>query len=116
MAKRKKIEDLGQLHGKAEEFEVTTLDQIWGDTGLSRYSTLNEEVYKNYLSELNKTDLQTHASQVGIIPIDNIEMLNKRLVKEFLKYVSAYKKPTQTKQSEQIALSKEAKRILEEGR
>ena len=114
MAKRKKVEDMNQLHGKVENFEPSTLDQIWGDTGLSKYNTLNEESYKTYLSELNKTDLQTHASQVGIIPIDNLEMLTKRLVKEFLKHVSIYKAPA--KQPEQVVLSKEAKRILEEGR
>lgn len=114
MAKRKKTEDMNQIHGKIEETEHSTLDQIWGDTGLSRYKTLNEEVYKNYLSELNKTDLQTHASQVGIIPIDNTEMLAKRLIREFLKYVSIYKKPA--KQPKQLPISKEAKRILEEGR
>ena len=114
MAKRKKIENMNQLHGKVENFEPSTLDQIWGDTGLSKYNTLNEESYKTYLSELNKTDLQAHASQVGIIPIDNLEMLTKRLVKEFLKHVSIYKAPA--KQPKPITLSKEAKRILEEGR
>ena len=114
MAKQKKIKDMNQLHGKVENFEPSTLDQVWGDTGLSKYNTLNEESYKLYLSELNKIDLQTHASQVGLIPIDNLEMLTKRLTKEFLKHVSIYKTPA--KQPDQTTISKEARRILEEGR
>ena len=41
----KKLESLSQTHGK-EEFKPTTLDQIWGDTGISKYGTLNEDEYE----------------------------------------------------------------------
>lgn len=112
---KKKINELNQTHGKTESFEPTTLDQIWGDTGLNKYNTFDEGVYLARLHEMNKTDLQTHASQVGIIPIDNIEMLTKRLVKEFQKHISAYRKPAKTEEAPQ-KISKEVKKILEEGR
>ena len=45
MAKKKQnLEDLSQAHGKEEKFVPTTLDQIWGDEGLSKYGTMEESV------------------------------------------------------------------------
>lgn len=115
MAKNKKINELNQTHGKVDEFVPTTLDQIWGDTGLNKYNTFKQEEYVARLNEMNKTDLQTHASQVGVIPVDNVEILMKRLLREFQKHASIYSTPSQ-KVEAQGKISKEAKRILEEGR
>jgi len=64
----KSIKNLSQAHGKEEKFEPTTLEQIWGDDGTSVYGTLNENQYANQLDDMNMSDLQTHASTVGIIP------------------------------------------------
>ena len=68
-AKSKSVKNLSQTHGKVEKFEPTTLDQIWGDDGTDTYGTLNEKVYAPRLDEMNMSDLQAHASTVGIIPI-----------------------------------------------
>ncbi len=114
-AKRKSIKNLSQAHGKEEKFEPTTLDQIWGDDGTSTYGTLNENAYTIQLDDMNLSDLQAHASTVGIIPVDNRHTLRERLVREFRKHVSAYKKPVQ--ESIPITnLEKEAVKILSEGR
>ena len=114
-AKRKSVKNLSQTHGKEEKFEPTTLDQIWGDDGTSTYGTLNEREYENKLDDMNLSDLQAHASTVGIIPVDNRHTLRERLVREFRKHVSAYKKPVQ--ESTPITnLEKEAVKILSEGR
>tara|TARA_Y100000310_G_scaffold177280_1_gene177369 strand:+ start:1135 stop:1515 length:381 start_codon:yes stop_codon:yes gene_type:complete len=113
--KRKSVKALSQTHGKEEKFEPTTLDQIWGDDGTSTYGTLNEREYENKLDDMNLSDLQAHASTVGIIPVDNRHTLRERLVREFRKHVSAYKKPVQ--ESIPITnLEKEAVKILSEGR
>ena len=80
-AKRKNIKNLSQTHGKEEKFEPTTLDQIWGDDGLSEYGTMQEEVYENQIDDMHMSDLQTHASRVGIIPVDNRATLRERLVR-----------------------------------
>jgi len=64
---------------------------------------------------MSKSDLQAHASTVGIIPIDNREMLSQRLMREFKKYVASYNAPIEKKRGG-IKLSKEAKSILAEGR
>ena len=113
----KKVDELNQTHGKVEESKdkkPTTLDQLWGDTGMSRYKTLDASQYEGYLKNLNKSDLQRHAAEMGIVPVDNREMLSNRLLKEFKRYVASYKIPT-TQQSNH-ELSAEAKRILAEGR
>tara|TARA_R110002020_G_scaffold241437_1_gene454647 strand:+ start:318 stop:698 length:381 start_codon:yes stop_codon:yes gene_type:complete len=114
-AKRKNIKNLSQTHGKKEVFEPTTLDQIWGDDGLSLYGTMKEKEYENEIDEMNMSDLQTHASRVGIIPIDNRITLRERLVREFRKHVTAYRKPTLPPNAAK-PLDSEAMKILSEGR
>jgi hypothetical protein len=112
---KKKIEQLSQTHGKQEQFQPTTLEQIWGDTGLTRYKTMDETEYSTFLKDLNKSDLQAHAMSIGIIPIDNREMLTKRLVREFKSYVSGYRKPLDQRVTPST-ISKEALSILSEGK
>ena len=114
-AKRKSIKSLSQVHGKEEKFEPTTLDQIWGDDGTSTYGTLNESAYTVQLDDMNMSDLQAHASTVGIIPIDNRQTLRERLLREFRKHVSAYKKPIH--EVEPVThVDPEVMKILSEGR
>jgi hypothetical protein len=114
MAKKRKIEDLSQTHGKLEDIKYTSLEQIWGDTGISKYKTTNIEEYISFLNEMNKSDLQTHANKIGLVPIDNRETLTKRLVSEFRKYVSTFKMPNDRNNS--IDLDKKSKDVLAEGR
>ena len=111
----KSIKNLSQAHGKEEKFEPTTLEQIWGDDGTSVYGTLNENQYANQLDDMNMSDLQTHASTVGIIPIDNRSTLRERLLRDFRKHVSSYKKHTHQTQSPRD-VNPETIKILSEGR
>ena len=86
--KKRSTKSLSQTHGKEEKkTRPTTLDQIWGDTGLSKYGTMDEAAYAEEISSMSKSDLQAHASTVGIIPIDNREMLSQRLIREFRKHI-----------------------------
>ena len=111
----KSIKNLSQAHGKEEKFEPNTLEQIWGDDGSTTYGTLNENQYANQLDDMNMSDLQTHASTVGIIPIDNRSTLRERLLRDFRKHVSSYKKPTHQTQSPRD-VNPETIKILSEGR
>ena len=113
--KESKITKLSQAHGKKEEFLPSTLDQIWGDTGSSKYKTLDIDVYTEQLNDYHRVDLQAHAVKIGLIPIDNIEQLKKRLLTEFRKHVSQYKIPAK-KVKKDKPLSKEAMKILGEGK
>jgi hypothetical protein len=113
----KKVEELNQTHGKdemAEKMAPSSLSQVWGDTGISKYKTLDEGEYTSYLKSLNKTDLHRHAAEMGIIPIENKENLYKRLIGEFTKHTASYRMP-QVKPPVKT-LSRKAKDILSEGR
>ena len=114
-SKRKNIKNLSQAHGKEEKFEPTTLDQIWGDDGFDMYGTMKEEEYENQIDDMNMSDLQTHASRVGIIPVDNRITLRERLVREFRKHVTAYRTPPLPPNTPK-PLDSEAMKILSEGR
>lgn len=112
--KKPSLDELSQSHGKEENVQPTSLDQIWGDTGISKFKTLDRDEYESQLSDMNKSDLQTHATKVGLVPIDDTKMLKKRLVKEFDKHVSSYKTPKNANTKEK--LSKDALKILGEGK
>ena len=112
---KKNLTNMEQTHGKMEEFQPSTLDQIWGDSGMSKYKTLKEEEYEQQLRDFSRADLQAHAVKVGLIPIDNSDQLRKRLLTEFRKYASVYKAPIHAKKDEK-PLSKQAMKILNEGK
>ena len=81
-SKKSSLKNMSQTHGKTKEFEPTTLDQIWGDDGTGMYGTLDVQKYETRLDDMNMSDMQSHASRVGIIPIDNRSMLREpRLTK-----------------------------------
>jgi hypothetical protein len=115
MAKKKKLEELSQSHGMEQKFIPSTLEQIWGDEGLTKYGTMDEDVYSNKINEMNKTDLWSHASKLGLVPIDNTSLLKRTLLSEFRKHVNGYKRPPETKAAEQN-ISREVLKILAEGR
>jgi hypothetical protein len=112
--KSTKLENLSQTHGKLENVQYRTLDQIWGDTGASRYSTTDDKEYLSLINEMNKSDLQAHANKIGLVPIDNRDLLTKRLMSEFKKFVSSYRIPKNIDNS--VKLDKKAKDILSEGK
>mgnify|MGYP000008285722 FL=1 len=115
MARKKKVTELKQAHGKQEKFQPTSLDQVWGDEGLGKYKTLDIEKYENFLTGLTKTDIQKHAAEIGIVPVDNRDMLKRKLLAEFKKHVAGYRKPQGPAQKDQKP-SDEVLKILREGR
>lgn len=114
MSKKTKLTELKQSNGNLDT-QPTTLDQIWGDTGLSKYGTLDETEYTNQLSEMNKSDLFAHAATLGIMPIDNRERLVKSLLRNFKSYVASFQMPKALPGAPK-AVSKEVSKILSEGR
>jgi len=113
--KKNNLKDLSQSHGKEEKFVPSTLDQIWGDEGLSKYGTLDEKEYEEQIENMMRTDLWGHASKLGLVPIDNLNLLRRTLMTEFRRYAVAYRKPPEDKKPEP-KLSKEALKILAEGK
>ena len=121
-AKKSNKKKITQTHGKVEkekDFTPTTLDQIWGDTGMWKYSTMDPAEYETNIRTMAKVDLQAHASRVGIVPVDNREVLSLRLIREFKKHVSLYRFPqdkTIGKINSKDQLSAKARQILDEGK
>ena len=118
--KGSKLKNIKQAHGKDEsqEFKPRTLDQIWGDTGLGKYNTFDADIYKNKLDNMAKTDLQAHATKIGLVPIDNRSTLTQRLMREFKKHVNSFK-PSGLNVKSPISpedIPDNIRRILEEGR
>ena len=112
--KAKKIKEMNQTHGKEEKHKPTTLDQIRGDDGTGKYSVREEEKYTASLKQMTRIDIQAHATKVGLIPIENREVLEQRLLREFRRHWAQYHRPTEIDNSANI--SNEVKSILEEGR
>ena len=120
--KVKKLDNLSQAHGKdespentQENFQPTTLEQVWGDDGSWKYDTHDETEYLNSVKEMSKTDVMAHATRIGLIPVDNRELLQQRLVREFRRHNASYEKPTD-KLNTITKISAEARKILSEGR
>ena len=113
-----KVKEMTQTHAmeEKESFQKTTLDQIWGDTGFTRYGTQDEQEYLSSIKGMNRSDLHSHAVKHGILPVDNRELLTTRLLREFKKYILAYKKPSKAGVKEGKKESKKASSILAEGR
>ena len=74
------IEPIVEIDAVKSSFPETTYEQ-------------DLEKYTKLLHDLNKSDLQSHAIKVGLIPVDNRDILTKRLLKEFAKYASGFKTP-----------------------
>jgi len=104
-----------EAHGKIDSAEPTMLEQIWGFNELSKYGTLDEEEYEKNLLEMSKIDLQAHARELGIVPIDSVERLTQNLLREFKNYVFYLRKPAKA-QSAPKNPTKTVKAILSEGR
>ena len=104
-----------QTHAKEEKFEKTTLDQIWGETGNTKYGTTDEATYLNKLNNMNTTDLQAHAHTHGLVPVQDRVRLLKLLMSEFRKYVSGFQRPPNDV-NPPPNISDESARTLAEGR
>ena len=114
-SKKKSLKNIQQSHGKAESKPVpTTLDQIWGDDGVWKYSTLDEGEYRNYVKTLTWTDLRSHASHHGLVPVGDRAELEIKLINEFRQHASGYNVKTTSSNSSQQSIPPEIKKILEE--
>ena len=118
--KKPSLKNIKQAHGKQEngKFEPRTLDQVWGDTGLGKYNTFDADVYRDKLDNMAKTDLQAHATKIGLVPIDNRSTLTQRLVREFRTHVNSFKphELSGSKTTDPTNIPEKVKKILEEGR
>jgi hypothetical protein len=105
------------IHGKIETTQPTTLEQLWGGKGLNKYNTMDNLEYEKQLDEMNKSDLQAHSVNIaGVIPVDDREILKKRLMKEFNLHVASYNVPKYSPTKPNMKKLEKAARIVAEGR
>ena len=102
--------------GKVEDFQPTTLEQLWGFDSMSRYGTTKEEEYNAQLTQMTRADLETHAKKQGVVLLETNARLIDACLKEFRVYVSSLQKPKQPKNQSKEDASPEVQRILNEGR
>ena len=104
-----------QTHAKIEG-TPSMLDQLMNNYNeLARYGTKSEDEYLNFLTELNRADLEIHARQLGVIIVESTEQLRNKLINEFRSYNSLLYKPI-PENPPVLKVSKKAERILAEGR
>ena len=117
MPRKSKLEQMTVTDGKIDSinFKPTTLEQILGQSGIMKYNTMDENQYIARLNSMHKADLQTHASQLGVVPIDDRERLTKRLLTEFRQYVAQFRHPITPKQPD-IKMTPELEKILAIGK
>tara|TARA_Y100000004_G_scaffold193929_1_gene257407 strand:+ start:30991 stop:31377 length:387 start_codon:yes stop_codon:yes gene_type:complete len=115
-SKKSKLESLSQTHGKQDKYQPTTLDQVWGDTGMSKFGTMNEEDYEKKLGNMTRSDLFAHATEIGLVPVENLDNLKKRLLAEFQLHVSEYRRPLSTDDGTSQEIPDKIKKILSEGK
>lgn len=119
--KRGRKPKMVQIHGKDESNvtkdirNMSSLDEILGEN-LSIYTAKSSEEYRAQLSEMNMTDLQSHAYKVGLIPTEDRRLLTDRLVSEFMKFNSKYGSNFIEGQVKSVDdLNARAQKILREG-
>tara|TARA_Y100000593_G_C4235968_1_gene299562 strand:- start:88 stop:465 length:378 start_codon:yes stop_codon:yes gene_type:complete len=114
-ASKKSLDKLSETHGKDESKPVpTTLDQIWGDTGLWKYNTNDVDEYRSQVKTMTLADIREHARKIGLVPVGDRSSLEKKLIGEFQKHVSKYN-VTAAPKKEPLEISEESKKILKEG-
>lgn len=115
----KKLTELEQSHGKDESKPVpTTLDQVWGDDGVSKYGTMDLATYTERVKTFTWSDLREHAAKEGLIPIGDRQELEAKLINKFKAHVSDFtvEGTTSNTSQQQEGMTNEVRRILEEGR
>lgn len=116
-----KLENSAQIDGKSDEVSTNvnklgvSLDAILGEN-LGVYSAASVEEYKSQISDMNQTDLQSHAYKVGLVPIEDRRVLVGRLVQEFERWHHNTRGAAVGSQTQSIEdLNDRARKILREG-
>lgn len=82
-----KLKTLNKTNGEATPHSLAVL---LGDTGLTKYGTLDEGEYRTRLEALSTSELHLEATREGFRPIHSRDLLIKSLVGKFLKYKNSY--------------------------
>ena len=113
--KTTKLNSLKQTTGKVANFEITSLDQIWGTGDNSKFGTMDENEFTTKLKGMTRADLENFARKHGSIVVESSDRIRAELLKVFRNYVSLLQKPA-SKPAGKFVMTPETQRILNEGR
>lgn len=108
-----------ETHGKVENFQATTLEQVWaGNNELSRYGTIDAAVYEDRLTNMTRSDIEHEARMKGGIIVESTARIKDRLMTDFRAYVSLLRKPVSqaVTMRADTATQNAALKVLSEGR
>lgn len=71
------------------KYNVRSIDELLGYTH-NPYSVGNVEEYERKLKNMTLSDLQVHATELGLLPITNQKVLISRLVEQYNKTARGY--------------------------
>lgn len=92
--KTSKLKKLKQTNGRVENSQnpqITNLDVFFGMGNYTKYKTHNVDEYTKFLGELSYGELQNHARDVGLMPLDSVSRLKNSLIEEFKKVTAPYR-------------------------
>ena len=97
--------------------KARSMDAFFGDTGVTKFGTLDPVEFENKLKKLseNKADLAAYAAEHGFRLNDDAPALIKKLTEEFNKHVNAYK-PITIVPKKSSDFSQSVKDFMAEGR
>lgn len=115
-----------ETHGKDEVTASkkpipSTLDQIWGEDGTSKFGTLDRNKYENKLENMTRAEVQAEAQKHGLVPIEDTKRLKRTLVQKFREHAASYahfpqeKKYQRKRDVGRKEIPEEVLRILREG-
>jgi hypothetical protein len=104
-----------EIDGKIASNKPTALEQIWGSDGLSKYGTMDIDIYAARLNDMLPVDLQNHARDIGLRPDAESHLLRERLINEFLRHVASFKSGQVNVKSAPSSVPKSIHKILREG-
>ena len=82
--KKEKINKLSFADGKLDVDKTRELEELLGINQMNVFKTNDIEVFKENLSEMSLTEMQTLAAEIGVFPGGNKMAIKNRLIKEFL--------------------------------
>jgi hypothetical protein len=104
-----------EVDGKISSNNPTSLEQIWGYDGLSKYGTMNEDEYLARINDMMTVDLQNHARDVGLRPDVEPRILKDRLLTEFRRHIGQFRSVASKKLVKPKPIPSKIQRILKEG-
>lgn len=115
MTSKARLNESIEIDGKIASDNPTALEQIWGSDGISKYGTMNIDVYTAQLDDMLPVDLQNHARDIGLRPDVEPHVLKSRLINEFLRHLSSFRSGQVKTSSNKKSLPKSINKILREG-